>query len=77
MTEYEQNILDRISQLIHEGKLSNEFLVSNLKLSCDYLNLKRLSDYEKETGKSTQGLRKQHKDKIIKICDFQLFIDND
>ena len=77
MTEYEQNILNRIEQLIHDGKLSNDFLVSNLKLSCDYLNLKRLSVYEKEYGKSTQGLRKHHKNKIIKICNYQLIIDND
>ena len=41
MTEYEQNILNRIEELIHNHKLSNDFLVSNLKLSADYLNLQR------------------------------------
>jgi hypothetical protein len=75
MTEYETNIINRIGDLIHKGKLTNDFLVSNLKLSADYLNLKRVSDYGKENKKTTQGLRGS--DKIIKICDYQLVIDND
>lgn len=74
MTDYEQKIYNRIGQLIQNGKLSNDFLVSNLKLSVDYLNLKRVSDYSKENDKSTQGLRGNKN--IIKICGYQLIIDN-
>ena len=69
MTKYEQNIINRIEELILEGKVSNDFLISNLKLSVSYLNLKRVSDYAKSEGKSTQGLRGSKK--IIKICDYQ------
>ena len=74
MTKYEQNIINKIGQLIQDGKLSNDFLVSNLKLSVDFLNLKRVSEYAKEEGKSTQGLRGSKN--IIKICGYQLIIDN-
>jgi hypothetical protein len=75
MTKYEQDILNRIGSLIHEGKLSNDFLVSNLKLSVEYLNLQRISDYSKQNNISTQGLRGNKN--IIKICNYQLIIDND
>ena len=72
MTGYEKNVKNRIGQLIHEGKLSNEFLVSCLKLCEDYLNLQRISDFAKENGVSTQGLRGNKN--IIKICNYQLII---
>jgi hypothetical protein len=75
MTKYEQDIINRIGELIHEGKVSNEFLVSNLKLSVEYLNLQRISDYSKQNNISTQGLRGNKN--IIKICNYQLIIDND
>jgi hypothetical protein len=75
MTKYEQDILNRIGSLIHEGKVSNEFLVSNLKLSVEYLNLQRISDYAEQNNISTQGLRGNKN--IIKICNYQLIIDND
>ena len=74
MTEYETDIINKIGQLVQKGKLSNDFLVSNLKLSVDLLNLKRVSKYAKEEGKSTQGLRGDKN--IIKICGYQLIIDN-
>lgn len=74
MTKYEQDILNRIGNLIHEGKLSNDFLISNLKLSVEYLNLQRISEYAKENSKSTQGLRGNKN--IIEICGYQLIINN-
>lgn len=75
MNEYETKILNRIEQLIFEGKLSNEFLVSNLKLCSEYLNLQRISDASKNIGKTTQHLRKS--DQVIKIAGYQLFINNE
>lgn len=75
MTEYENKVYNRIGQLIHDGKLSNDFLVSNLKLSAEYLNLQRISDYSKQNNISTQGLRGNKN--IIKICNYQLIINND
>jgi hypothetical protein len=77
MTDYENDILNKIAQLYIDGKVSDDFMVSNLKQSAEMLNLNRLSDVEKLTGKSTQGLRKYHKDKIVSICGYQLFIFED
>ena len=59
MTKYEKDILNKIGQLVQDGKLSN-----------DFLNLQRISDYAKENGKSTQGLRGNKN--IVKICNYQL-----
>lgn len=75
MTDFEQNKINEISKLIIDGKLSNEFLFSSLKLSEEYLNLKRVSTFAKENGKSTQGLRGSKN--IITICGYQLIIDNE
>ena len=77
MTKYEEDILNRIEELIHKGKLNNNFLVSNLKLSADYLNLQRIKDAAKENGITPQGFRKFHKSKIIKLCNYQFAYDND
>ena len=35
MTNKEQDILNKIEEMIVTGELSNEFLISSLKLSCD------------------------------------------
>jgi hypothetical protein len=77
MSELGQEYLQRLEKRVVEKGVSNEFLVSLLKLSETYLNLQRLSDYAKENNKTTQGLRRFKKDKIIKICDYQLIINND
>ena len=76
MTDLERDILENIEKFIQEDKLSNEFLVSNLKLSVQYLNLMRISEYSDEISKSTQGIRKYETDKIINICGYQLIINN-
>ena len=77
MTKYEQDILDRIEDLIRDKKLTNDFLVSNLQLSIDYLGLTRIEEYSKQIGKSNWGVRKYQSDKIIKVCNYQLIINND
>jgi hypothetical protein len=77
MTKYEQLILDRVIELIHKKKIGNDFLVANLQLSVDYLNLTRVSDYAKEIKTSNWGTRKQHKDKIVKVCGHQLIVNNE
>jgi hypothetical protein len=77
MTDYENNILNKIEELINEGKLSNTFLVLNLKLSCDYLNLQRISDYSKDNNITTQGVLRNRKNKIIKICNYNLIYNNE
>ena len=75
MTNYEQNVLKRIEQLIVEGELTNDFMVANLQLLESYLSLQRVSTTAKLTGKSVFGIRKFRK--IVKICNYQLTINND
>ena len=77
MNDYERKILTQIGTLYQEGKLTDEFLVSNLKQCEDYLNLKSISEYAKSIGKTSQGVRMYRKKNIIKICNVQMVIDND
>lgn len=74
MTPNEHNKITEIENFIFTNKITNEFLVSMLKLATDYLSLERVSDTAKRTGKTTQGIRKHRE--IIKICDYQLTINN-
>jgi hypothetical protein len=48
-----------------------------LKQCEEYLNLKSISEYAKSIGKTPQGVRRYSKKNIIKICNFQIIIDND
>ena len=77
MKDIEQEYLQKLEKKIIETGVSNEFLVSLLKLSEQYLNLKRISEHAKETSKSPQGIRKFQKDKIITVCNYQLIIYNE
>lgn len=43
MTDFEDNILNRLAELIHQGKLSNSFMVKNIELMCDYSGLKPIN----------------------------------
>ena len=75
MTQKEQNIINRIEEIITTDGVSNEFLVSLLKLSCEYLVLERVSETAKRENKTTQGIRKFRN--IVKICGYQLTINNE
>ena len=72
MTKREEVILQRLGELVHNGEIGKDGLVSLLKLCETYLNLQRISDYAKDNNISTQHARK-HKD-VIKICNYQLII---
>ena len=76
MTDVEKSYLDRLENKIYSGDISNEFLVSLMKLSETYLGLIRIKDYAKEVGKTEQSIRRYHKNNIIKICNHQLIINN-
>jgi len=76
LTEYERDVLNRLCDLIEQGRLTNNFIVANLQQSVLYLNLTRVEKYSKQIGKSNWGVRKYYKNKIIKICDYQLVINN-
>lgn len=77
MNELEQLYLYRLENKIMSEGVSNEFLVSLLKLCEIYLQLTRVKKYSDEIKKTTQGIRKYQLDKIIKICNYQLVINND
>ena len=78
MTEYEQSILNRIEQLIFEGKIGNDFLVANIQLCIDYLQLLSISDYAKEVNKSRQYIDKTiDRYKYMKILNTKYIINND
>ena len=77
MNELEEEKLNELIKFISENNISNEFLIYNLKLSCDYLNLKSVKQYSDMIKKTTQGIRKYQKNKIIKICGKQFVVNND
>jgi hypothetical protein len=78
MTELEKMYLEKLEKRILEIGVSNEFLVSLLKLTELYLSLESINDFSKKYGITTQGIRKsnKHKKNIIKICNYQVIIDN-
>ena len=76
MNELEKLYIERLERKILTEGVSNEFLVSLLKLCEAYLQLTRVKKYSDEINKSTQGIRKYHSDKIVKICNYQLIINN-
>lgn len=78
MSEIERIYLERLEKRILEKGVSNAFLVSLLKLSVSYLSLERIKIFSKKYNISTQGIRKskKHKNNIVKICNYQLIIDN-
>lgn len=78
MTELEKMYLEKLEKRILEIGVSNVFLVSLLKLTELYLSLESINDFSKKYGITTQGIRKsnKHKKNIIKICNYQVIIDN-
>lgn len=76
MTEFEQNILNRIEQLIHEGKLSNDFMVQNIELMCEYTGLNTLTRVAKDNNISYQGVLKSNKFKKFNLFGVNLATDN-
>ena len=58
MTDFERKTLDRLRELYMNGQLSDDFMVSNLKLTADYSNLKRLKDYADTHNLSIPGVKK-------------------
>lgn len=78
MTELEKTYLEKLEKRILGIGVSTEFLVSLLKLTELYLSLESINDFSKKYGITTQGIRKsnKHKKNIIKICNYQVIIDN-
>ena len=74
MTDKEIIIINRIEEIINVDGVSNDFLISMLKLCEQYLQLERVSKTAERENKTTQGIRKFRN--IVKICDYQLTINN-
>jgi len=75
LTEYESNAIKKLGQSIHDGKWSNAALVQLIELSGEYLNIKTIPDYCKETGLSYNGVKKCRT--IVEIFGTKFVIDND
>jgi len=78
MTEKEQNILKRIEELFINREVSNEFIVENIKLAGQYLNLQTVSDYAKTNKISYPAAMKNYNGrKNIELFNVKFVIDND
>ena len=73
LTDYELSTLDRISELIREGKLSDAWMVECLKLVADYSNLSSVKQYSQRNGISTQGTLKYRP--VFKLAGFTVITD--
>lgn len=77
MTEIEQQYIDRLERKIHTDGVTNDFLVSLLKLSETYLQLTRIKEYASQVNKSEQAIRRYDTNAIVKVCNYQLVINNE
>jgi len=59
MTDFEINIVNRLEQLIFEGKINQECQFKIFNLMCEYLNLKSISHEAKEKGITPQAVYKR------------------
>ena len=75
LSEKERLIKQRLEELFYSDEISNNGLVSIMKLCEELLALKRVSTYAKQNKISTQGARKFRN--TIKVCGYTLVIDND
>ena len=78
LTEYETLALKKLGESIHHGNWSNNGLVELIKLSGEYLNLRTIPYYCKQTGISYPGAIKETKTrKVREIFNVKFIIDND
>ena len=75
MTKKEQNIIDRLNEIIQNDGVSNAFLVQLIELAGTYLNLKTIPDYAQENKLSYNGAKKFRT--IQEIFNVKFVIDND
>ena len=65
LSDYEQKSLQKLGETIQSGKWTNAGLVQLIELCGDFLNIKTIPDYAKETGVSYNGVKKFRKIKTI------------
>ena len=69
-----ETICNHISERIENNELSNEDCITIIEHIGGYLNLKTISDYAKNNGKSYNGVKKFRK--IKEIFNVKFVIDN-
>lgn len=74
LSDYEQKSLEKLGETIQIGKWTNAGLVQLIELCGDFLNIKTIPDYAKETGLSYNGAKKFRNVKTIFNTKF--IIDN-
>jgi len=78
LSEYEKTSLHKLGGAIQEGKWSNVGMVELIKLIGEYLNIKTVPDYCKQTGLSYPGAIKKVKSRHVeKIFNVKFIIDNE
>ena len=77
MTDFEQKVLNRIAELYASNKLSNDFLVKNIELSGNFLNLVTKSAYSRQFGISYQGVKSTKTRQIKDLFGVKFVVDND
>jgi hypothetical protein len=75
MTDNGQKLNDFIFKNFNEQNLDDDDLVQNIILCFDLLNLKTISQYAKENGKTYRGVSKFNKN-IVSINNNKFIIDN-
>ena len=73
--ENTNKLLNFISEKFETGELDNSSLVQLIEHAGSYLNLKTISKYAKDSGKSYNGVK--HYRKIVKLLGVKYVIDND
>jgi len=74
LTDYEKQSLKKLGESIHSGKWSNEGMVQLIELCGEYLNIKTIPDYCKETGLSYNGAKKHRQ--VTEIFNTKFIIEN-
>ena len=78
LNDYEASALKKLGQTIQDGKWSNDGLVELIKLSGEFLNLRTVPDYCRETGMSYTGAIKPTASRsVVKIFNVKFIIDNE
>lgn len=75
MTDFEQNIINKIGESAQNGELSNYCMVQIIELLGGYLNLKTISDYAKSNSLSYNGAKKCRQK--IDLFGVKFIVDND
>lgn len=75
LSEYEENSLNKLGGAIQSGKWSNDGLVQCVELCFDFLNPILISEYQKQTGLSYNGIKKR--DVATKILGRKYIFDNE